>query len=65
MIMKILNEQQEDLLKSERSLLGDLRVALVQFDATSEDQQTLAESIEQLDELFLSVFEQSVPSRFL
>ena len=55
MIMKILNEQQEDLLKSERSLLGDLRVALVQFDATSEDQQTLAESIQQLDELFLLV----------
>lgn len=55
MIMKILNEQQEDLLKSERSLLGDLRVALVKFDATSEDQQTLADSIQQLDELFLLV----------
>lgn len=53
--MRILNEQQENLLKRERSLLGDLRVALVQFDATSEDQQTLAESIQQLDELFLLV----------
>lgn len=53
--MRILNEHQENLLKSVRALLGDLRVELAQFDATAEDQQTLVESIQQLDELFLLV----------
>jgi small GTP-binding protein len=53
--MKILTEKQEALLKDERSLLSDLRIALVQFEATEEDQETLGQSIEQLDELFLLV----------
>jgi small GTP-binding protein len=53
--MHILNKQQEALLKDERQLLNDLRVALVQFGAAREDQDTLAESIQQLDELFLLV----------
>jgi small GTP-binding protein len=53
--MHILNKQQEALLKDERQLLNDLRVALVQFGAAHEDQDTLAESIQQLDELFLLV----------
>ena len=53
--MRILNDFQEDLLKNERQLLGDLRVALVQFEAAPEDQETLGESIQQLDELFLLV----------
>src|SRR3990172_9502485 len=53
--MRILNEAQEKLLKEERSLLSDLRVAVVQFGAAEEDQQTLAQSIRQLDELFLLV----------
>ena len=53
--MRILNEVQEALLKDERSLLNDLRVALVQFGAAVEDEQTLAQSIRQLDELFLLV----------
>ncbi len=53
--MRILNEYQEALLKDERQLLNDLRVALVAFDADSGDQETLAQSIEQLDELFLLV----------
>jgi small GTP-binding protein len=53
--MKILNERQEDLLKDERRLLNDLRVALVQFGAVSDDQETLGQSIQQLDELFLLV----------
>lgn len=53
--MRILTKPQENLLKEERQLLNDLRVALVQFDATPEDQQTLAQSIQQLDELFLLV----------
>lgn len=53
--MQILNDRQEELLKEERQLLNDLRVSLVQFGATTEDQQRLAESIQQLDELFLLV----------
>ena len=53
--MRILNEHQEDLLKDERRLLNDLRVALVQFGAAAEDQETLGQSIQQLDELFLLV----------
>jgi hypothetical protein len=51
--MQILTERQEAILKDERQLLNDLRVALVQFGATEEDQSTLSESIHQLDELFL------------
>lgn len=53
--MKILTEVQENLLKEERSLLSDLRVRLVAFGASREDQETLAQSIRQLDELFLLV----------
>jgi small GTP-binding protein len=53
--MHILNKQQEALLNDERQLLNDLRVSLVQFGAAREDQDTLAESIQQLDELFLLV----------
>ena len=45
----------EDLLKTERQLLNDLRVTLVEFSAESEDQETLGQSIQQLDELFLLV----------
>ncbi len=53
--MRILNDQQESVLKDERQTLNDLRVALVQFEATSDDQLTLGQSIHQLDELFLLV----------
>ena len=53
--MHILNDQQESLLKAERSTLSDLRVALVRFGATPQDNTTLSQSIEQLDELFLLV----------
>jgi small GTP-binding protein len=53
--MRILSDHQEELLKNERNLLNDLRVALVQFGASSEDQETLAQSIRQLDEFFLLV----------
>lgn len=53
--MRILTEQQEILIKEERRILSDLRVSLVQFGATDEDQKTLADSIRQLDELFLLV----------
>ncbi len=53
--MKILNQSQEELLNRERSLLHDLRVALLQFGAAPEDEETLAQSIRQLDDLFLLV----------
>ena len=53
--MRILNDQQESMLKEERALLSNLQVALVQFGATPEDSETLRQSIQQLDELFLLV----------
>lgn len=55
MLKTILTEPQQDLLKQERSALGDLRVLLSQLDAAPEDQQALADSIRQLEELFLLV----------
>jgi ribosome biogenesis GTPase A len=53
--MHILTDAQENLLKDARSLLNDLRASLIQFGAASEDHETLAQSIHQLDELFLLV----------
>ena len=53
--MRILSETQENLLTEERALLSNLRVALVKFGATEEDQKTLEDSIAQLDDFFLLV----------
>lgn len=53
--MRILSEHEETLLKEERQSLNDLRVALVQFGIDPKDSETLADSIAQLDELFLLV----------
>ncbi len=53
--MRILTDAQSDLLKNARNQLNDLRASLIQFGATTEDQETLAQSISQLDELFLIV----------
>jgi small GTP-binding protein len=53
--MELLNKQQQTLLTEERDLLTNLRVALVKFDATEEDQETLEKSIAQLDDFFLLV----------
>ncbi len=53
--MQILTDAQESLLKDSRNLLNNLRASLIQFGATSEDHETLAQSIRQLDELFLLV----------
>jgi len=55
MLGRILNEKQERILREERQLLTDLRVALAKFDIASADQATLERSIRQLDELFLLV----------
>lgn len=53
--MRILTDKQEKLLVDSRQTLNDLRASLVQFGASSEDQETLAKSIHQLDDLFLLV----------
>jgi len=53
--MHILSNQQETLLKEERNLLRELRVALANFGAPDEDQAALEESIQQLDDFFLLV----------
>lgn len=53
--MHILNEQQQAILKDERNILNELRVTLVQTGTDPEDQKTLAESIQQLEEMFLLV----------
>lgn len=53
--MRILTDQQEALLNEERKLLNDLQLTLVQFGASEDDQKTIRESIQQLDELFLLV----------
>jgi small GTP-binding protein len=53
--MRILTDDQEILLKDARNLLNDLRASLIQFGAATDDHQTLAHSISQLDELFLLV----------
>jgi small GTP-binding protein len=53
--MRILTDAEENLLKDSRNLLNDLRASLIQFGAAPEDHKTLADSIRQLDELFLLV----------
>lgn len=53
--MHLLTSTHQHLLTRERALLSDLRVALLEFGATTEDQKTLVDSIRQLDEFFLLV----------
>ncbi len=53
--MGVLTKEQERLLGEERGLMNDLRAALGKFGAASEDEVTLRDSIQQLDELFLLV----------
>ncbi len=53
--MQILNEQQENILRNERRVLNDLRLALVQFGGKTEESELLAKAVDQLDELFLLV----------
>jgi small GTP-binding protein len=53
--MRVLTEQQEAILKEERQALNDLRLVLGKFGATADDDRTLTQSIDQLDELFLLV----------
>jgi small GTP-binding protein len=53
--MQILTERQEILLKEERQALSKLHLALTEFGTDQKDAGTLADSIAQLDELFLLV----------
>ncbi len=53
--MHILSSKEEELLKQERSILNELLISLVKFSASEDDQNTLKESLEQLDEFFLLV----------
>ena len=53
--MGILKKEQEALLKEERRIMSDLQTALVKFDIESEDGESLRNSIQHLDELFLLV----------
>lgn len=53
--MKILTVEQEAILQRERAFLNDLRVKLGQYKASKEDLDTLKQSINQLDDLFLLV----------
>lgn len=53
--MRILKQNQEDLLTLERNLLNDLQMALVSFGASKPDLETLSQSIRQIDDLFLLV----------
>ena len=52
---RVLSEQADQQLTSARRLLADLQVELASIPATAQDAATLAESVLQLDELFLLV----------
>jgi small GTP-binding protein len=52
---RLLTDTHEQQLTAARQVLADLRVALAAIPATHEDSATLAESVRQLDELFLLV----------
>jgi small GTP-binding protein len=54
-LTRVLDPRLDELLKTERQALVELRAALARFGATPADQATLDRSVEQLDELFLLV----------
>jgi small GTP-binding protein len=54
-LTRVLSSSQEALLREERALLMRLRALLARLDASVEQQESLAQSIAQLDELFLLV----------
>jgi small GTP-binding protein len=55
MLAPVLDARQQALLAEERGLLGSLQLQLARLDLPAEDQEALARSIAQLDELFLLV----------
>lgn len=54
-LKNILDQAQQDLVREERRILGELRTSLIRFGASDENLDPLERSIEQLDELFLLV----------
>lgn len=54
-MQRVLTREQDQLLRSERSLLDTLRLLLVRLDAPDEDLDLLKQALRQLDELFLLV----------
>ena len=55
MLDPILSDEQRELLAAERELLAEVSAGLERSDAAADDVRALAESVEQLDELFLLV----------
>ena len=55
MLEPILNSVQNELLTAERELLAEVKAALERSDTAAEDLKALADSVRQLDELFLLV----------
>src|SRR5690606_6205086 len=55
MAARLLRDEQARVLAEERRMLGELQQALVRVEASDEDLAALAESLRQLDELFLLV----------
>ena len=55
MLERILTSQQEVVVSQERRALRDLQALLARYEADAKDQETLEQSIRQLDELFLLV----------
>src|SRR5687768_12960672 len=55
MLAPVLDPRQQALLAEERRLLGELQVLLARVDLPAADQEALARSVAQLDELFLLV----------
>ena len=51
----LLGQAEQDVLREERRILGELRASLIRFGASDENMAPLERSIEQLDELFLLV----------
>jgi small GTP-binding protein len=54
-LTNILGQAEQDVLREERRILGELRASLIRFGASGENMSPLERSIEQLDELFLLV----------
>ena len=55
MLEPILTADQKELLEKERALLGEAQAALQRCEASAEDLRALADSVRQLDQLFLLV----------
>lgn len=55
MVQRVLSREHEEIVADERRALGELALALARFDASEDDQKTLAAAVARLDELFLLV----------